>query len=276
LPAELDPRVRHLAARVFRGRSGTQAKAGAVVQYFVSNYPYSLDIKIPEGEDPLTYFLLRRPPAYCEYFAAGAAVLLRLGGVPTRYAAGFAPSGRNMYGGYWVARYKDAHAWCEAYDDERGWVTVEATPPAGVPAVERNSAFGAFWDSLKFRRQELAVMIQTQGLRGLGAWLLNRWGGVWALLQSWTPAGLLAKLCLAVTGAVALRRLFARPRPVAPTDPDMAKPHALLRRMDGWLSKQGRVRRADETVHQFARRIAAEKESLPEHEHVAASYTREG
>ena len=59
--------------------------------------------------------------------------MLRLGGVPTRYATGFvvtesSESDENS-GEMWIARNKDAHAWVEAYDKQQNeWIVVEATP----------------------------------------------------------------------------------------------------------------------------------------------------
>ena len=42
------------------------------------------------------------------------ALLLRMGGVPARVAAGFSP-GRRRDGGEYVVRDVDAHSWVEAY-----------------------------------------------------------------------------------------------------------------------------------------------------------------
>ena len=143
LPSQVDPRVQDLAARLFTGCTSAQEKAAAVVRYFANHYTYQLGIEIPDNQDPVTYFLIEQPPAHCEFFATGAALLLRLGGVPCRYVTGFVASERNSFGGYWVAHNRDAHAWVEIYDDAQGaWVTVEPTVSAGVPQSDSEAQTG--------------------------------------------------------------------------------------------------------------------------------------
>lgn len=80
-------------------------------------------------------FLLRRASGHCAWFASGMAVLARASGLPARVVTGYRamPDGP----GRWVARGADAHAWVEVWLDDRGWVTVDATPaePTEVPAT---------------------------------------------------------------------------------------------------------------------------------------------
>ena len=140
LPADLDPRVRELADRVARQCVTDGEKIAAVERFFLDNFQYQIGIDVPAQADPLTHFLLERPAAHCEYFASGAAVLLRAVGVPCRYVTGFVAGEKNNHGGYWVARNRDAHAWVEAFDRDRGWVLVEATPAAGVPQTASAAA----------------------------------------------------------------------------------------------------------------------------------------
>lgn len=89
IPSELDPRVKDLAESIFQGKDTPLKKVSAVVQYFSGNYTYELGIRVPKDVEPLSWFLLEKPNAHCEFFAAGAAILLRLGDIPTRYVTGF-------------------------------------------------------------------------------------------------------------------------------------------------------------------------------------------
>lgn len=259
LPA-LDERVRKLAEEIFRGGTTAAEKIRAVQAHFRERYRYGLGIRVPRDQDPLTHFLLERPAGHCEYFASGAAVLLRLGGVPARYVTGFVVQERNDLGGYWLARNKDAHAWVEAWDDSRGWVLVEATPPDGVPSPRRRGTMAYLWDCLKLRFQELRVMLATGGVAGLFRWLGDRLLGLGGWLIGTTVGRVVTALLAALALVIAWRKLQPtrrRPRP----DRLLAAMHRLLGRIDRRLARRGLVRSAAETLHQFSRRVLAAAES---------------
>lgn len=78
------------------------------------------------GVEPLEAFLFDDHAGYCQYFAGATALLLRMGGVPARVVAGFAPGSRD--GKDHVVRDLDAHSWVEVYFPDIGWVTFDPTP----------------------------------------------------------------------------------------------------------------------------------------------------
>lgn len=249
VPEDLDPRIGALASRVVGEATTTGEKIAAVEGYFLNNYEYQVGIEIPPGVDPLTYFLLERPAAHCEYFASGATVLLRAAGVPSRYVTGFVASERNKYGDYWVARNRDAHAWVEAFDAERGWVVVEATPASGVPQAASVPMASQVWDALRARWQRFVAAIQREGM-GAVLGVLMRW-----FVRPW----FLAVLLLVVTGVV-VRRLWKRRNrgPVRPRDPRLERLQQLLKEMDARWRKVGVERGSAETFHQFAERLTSD------------------
>lgn len=263
LPDDLDERIHELARGLFKDCRTNAEKIAAVEKYFTTNYQYKLGIRIPRGADPLTYFLLKRPrpAAHCEYFATGAALLLRLGGVPAYYATGFVVTEQSPYGEYWIARNADAHAWVEACDDNGNWVTVEATPAAGVPSSVRRSDTYYLWDSLKFALGRFMAMMEHEGAAGLGSWCL---GHLVALARAMfmTQGGLIASLCLgAVAGWVLLLRLrrITRRR----VDPTVARLQRLLVRMDRRVRKLAPARGRSETLTDFAHRLQGQASGKP-------------
>lgn len=264
LPDDLDPRIRALAERV-AGRSTTAGgRIAAVERYFHDNYRYRVGIDVPEGTDPLTYFLLERPPAHCEYFASGTAVLLRAVGVPCRYVTGFVAAERNDFGDYWVARNRDAHAWAEAFDPEQGWVVVEATPASGIPLETSASTASQLWDALRARWQRLVASVSRDGMRAflelLGRWFARPWFLV---------------VLLFVAAGLALGWTWRRrsPKPARPRDPCLAQLQTLLEEMDQRWRKVGLARLPHETLHQFAQRVTSAA-SDPAH-HQAAQWYRQ-
>ena len=125
----LSPRVRELAVRLTAVQPSAAAKVDAVVKWLRATHRYTTDLKRDASiPDPLEDFLFHQSAGHCEYFASAAAMLLRMGGVPTRYVNGF-------LGGEWnglrqsiTVRDNRAHSWVEAYLGSSGWVRVDATP----------------------------------------------------------------------------------------------------------------------------------------------------
>ncbi|MBI3948073.1 MAG: hypothetical protein HY321_19305 [Armatimonadetes bacterium] len=256
VPPLLDPGVLDLAARLFADKRTTAAKISAVVRYFRDNYRYHLGLRVPRGKDPLTYFLLERPPAHCEYFASGAALLLRLGGVPCRYVSGFVAVDRNLVGDYWNVRNKDAHAWVEAFDEKRGWVTVEATVAEGVPSPseeERASVLSHLWDYVKEAVRRVRAALDPRALlRALGRWV-GVAGAVGAFRALILAAGVLVigRLLLLWMRRRPGRRIRRSRRP----PPQVERLQRLRQRADRRLRAAGFTRGPGETLHQFAARL---------------------
>ena len=129
IPPEVDPAVAALALEVTANATTQPEKIAAIVEYLLNNHAYSLDFARGSG-DPVSEFLLSKKSAHCQYFAAGAVMLMRAAGVPARYATGFYAHEKADDGSI-IVRGRDAHAWAEAYVDGVGWVNVDATPDAG-------------------------------------------------------------------------------------------------------------------------------------------------
>jgi len=277
LPDDLDSRIRALAERLCAGKTSTMEKIAAVTQYFTGRYTYDLGITIPPGEDALTYFLFEEPPppAHCEYFASGAAILLRAAGVPCRYVTGVMAWEKHPYADYWIARNRDAHAWVEAYDDTQGWVIVEATPLSGLPGdttLEAGGGLGDLYDVLVFQMRRLFALIRTgQWLEGVSALVDMIKAGVTVLYTTWPGWIALALLALWAIRRVLRRRKRPR-RKVATVDPNLAALGRILREMDRRVARQRLTRPPYETLHTFAERIAGALQPAERATAVAAWY----
>lgn len=114
----------------------------ALADHLRSEFQYELtNDHFKMGYDPIYEFLSNTQRGHCEMFAAGMAAMARCIGLPARVVSGFRASEFNRVGGYYTIRQDDAHAWAEVYCGDQGWVTVDATPAAGVEqehAVARN------------------------------------------------------------------------------------------------------------------------------------------
>lgn len=131
LPEDCAPEVYELAQRMV-DPNNPLVSVRDVEEYLRENFTYGFGHPFPAGQDPIGIFLRDRPPAHCEIFATSMLLILRAGGVPTRYVNGFLMAEKSRLGDYYVARDRDAHAWVEAYVEGHGWMTADPTPPAAL------------------------------------------------------------------------------------------------------------------------------------------------
>jgi hypothetical protein len=235
------------------GCSTTTEKINAVVGHFHTNYTYSLGLDIPPDRDKLTYFLLEETSGYCEYFASGAAILLRLAGVPTRYVTGFLVTEKDAQSDSWVARNMNAHAWVEAWDQERKrWTIVEATAGQNLAAASAAEQLAGMDGGAGTVLRELLQALYQYGLLGVLGWSFKFHGPL---------AGLLL-LTILVGGALWLSRRYGREsrgktQSAVAGRPELAALHKMLTRMDRKVKTAGARRDFSETLHDFSGRLRA-------------------
>jgi hypothetical protein len=106
------------------------------------------------GPSPVEEFLTKRKSGHCETFATAMALVLRENGIPSRLVTGFAGGERGPFGGYYLVRGRDAHAWVEAWcGPTLGWVAFDPTPESGRPGVTRANLVQSarqFFENLEF------------------------------------------------------------------------------------------------------------------------------
>jgi hypothetical protein len=124
------------------------AAVQSVMCYFATGFHYSLWQRTGSrtGDAGIVADFLRETRAgHCEYFATATVLLLRAAGIPTRYTVGYSVTQRR--GAEWIARSRDAHAWCRAYLDGQ-WVDVDTTP---AEWREDEQAAARWWEAIRDR-----------------------------------------------------------------------------------------------------------------------------
>ncbi len=174
VPATVSRPVRDLAVRLgaerIPGSAGDAQVVQAVLEYFRSGgFAYTLDPG-EMSDDPMGEFLLRRKRGFCEHYATGFALLLRLNRVPVRIVLGYAGGEVNPYGGFVTVRNADAHAWCEVWLGGEGWRRVD--PTSVVQVIEEGTTPP---------RASAAGLAAAQGA-GSDGFLAGRWR---RLRQAW-------------------------------------------------------------------------------------------
>lgn len=134
LPPGFNPRTLALA-RQWRAEAGTDdaAVVRRALTWIRAEFVYTLDTPLP-GRHAVDEFLFDFKQGFCEHFSSAFVVLMRGAGIPARVVTGYAGGYRNPYGGYWLVRRSDAHAWAEVWLPDRGWVRVD---PTAAVAPER-------------------------------------------------------------------------------------------------------------------------------------------
>jgi protein-glutamine gamma-glutamyltransferase len=125
-----------LARRLALGAATPYDAAQRIELYLREHYVYRQDV--PNRPYPLPAFLSVDRAGYCQQFSGTMALMLRMLGIPSRVATGFAPGGRDPDHGGFLVNDTDAHDWVEVFFPGIGWATFEPTPPAAPAASQLN------------------------------------------------------------------------------------------------------------------------------------------
>lgn len=261
----LSPRVRELALRLTHDKSDAAAKVDAVAKWLQATHSYTTDLKRDANvPDPLEDFLFHQSAGHCEYFASAAAILLRLGGVPTRYVNGFLGGEWNSLRQAITVRDNRAHSWVEAYLGSNGWVRVDATPAAGRAAHMTRfrqimDAVEMFWSSWVIEYSASQQLFLARKLSREFGWMQPGFfprGQHHRLSRSQVLA--VAAIPVALVVAFALRKLPRR-RAVASGPRRGQRGEAPIFRVYqktlDRLAARGLARRPEETPHEYLARV---------------------
>ena len=89
------------------------------------------------GKHSIDDFLFDSRRGFCEHYAGSFVFMLRAAGIPARVVTGY--QGGKMNNGYMIVRQSDAHAWAEAYIDNK-WQRFDPTAAVAPQRVELGAA----------------------------------------------------------------------------------------------------------------------------------------
>lgn len=173
IPANIHQDIYELAATLKKDTNNSAEVATKTI-FFLSSPPFSYSLSAPKGYEngqKLEDFLLKTHTGYCELYASGLALLLRLNRIPARVVVGYKGAEYNPVGDYWLVRQSMAHAWTEAWLEQKGWVRMDATPArlTGNQTVEGQASaesarfastmtqYQRAWDWLQWQWQNLII-----------------------------------------------------------------------------------------------------------------------
>lgn len=113
--------------------SSVSALSSEMFEMFEISFRYTRNPReMPEDADFAEGFLFQRREGFCVHFATAATLIYQISGAPARYVEGYAISAdqfqRDSDGTYRaVVTDENAHAWCEVFNEELGWMPKEFT-----------------------------------------------------------------------------------------------------------------------------------------------------
>jgi protein-glutamine gamma-glutamyltransferase len=150
LPSNISPRVKALVEQWKSEAPTPEGYIDTVLNHFRTEFRYTLSPGTYQ-EDALEEFLIQRKQGFCEHFAGAFAILMRLNGIPSRVIAGYQGGDYNPYGNFWIVRQAHAHAWCEVWLKNKGWIRIDPTTVVapdrisfGIQSLYPQSAQSAF------------------------------------------------------------------------------------------------------------------------------------
>jgi hypothetical protein len=188
---EPSPEVRRWITNVVGVATDPFARARKLEAYLQENFTYRIGAPRLNRVNLLDEFLLETREGHCERFASALALLLRMEGIPSRVMVGYVADQQNALSGWRPVRFKDAHAWTEAWFEGKGWVLLDATPRR---TMQRSAWDPETWmENVDFvwnvyvvnfdgPAQRELMRVGTESVGNAFAWLHERAGWLTAIL----------------------------------------------------------------------------------------------
>lgn len=148
LPENISDRTKSLVKDITKNCRNNTEKVLAIRNYLLNNYSYKTNMaEVPEDKEFVDNFLFNEKSGYCTYFATACTVMLRIAGIPSRYAEGYYVDENNFKNGYYNILENNGHAFAQVLLSPRAniWSVVESTPgysgekSSSIPYYARSS-----------------------------------------------------------------------------------------------------------------------------------------
>lgn len=246
VPARERPALERVVQELGLTRRSWPEVRPVLERFFAEKFTYRpwqpMSSWVRRSSDPLGRFLLETRAGHCEYFATATVLLLRQLGIPARYAVGYAV--HEGSGGRYVVRERDAHAWCQVWNEAtEQWEDFDTTPSTWM-AWERSRESKWLW------------------LQDAWSWIRHQWALVW---WGYTPLRRILLWSLVPALVVLLFQIFFRHgrlrrkgSALRGDRPDWPGQDSEFYELERWLAARGRPRQPAEPCGAWLRRIAAD------------------
>jgi len=136
LPTGNNPQTVALAKSWVAEGSTPEQIINKALAWYRQDFYYTLQPPLL-GENSVDEFLFSSKQGFCEHFASSFSVLMRAAGIPTRVVVGYQGGVYNDIEDYWRVRQADAHAWAEVWMEGIGWKRIDPTSVVAPQRVEQ-------------------------------------------------------------------------------------------------------------------------------------------
>lgn len=139
-----NPRTVALGRQWAQEAGDPQRVVNRALQFFNSQFTYTLEPPLLESGDPYDEFLFVSKRGFCEHYAGSFALLMRAAGIPSRVVTGYQGGDVNPLSGELLVRQAEAHAWVEIWLEGRGWLRIDPTSVVAPTRIDSgiDSALG--------------------------------------------------------------------------------------------------------------------------------------
>jgi Transglutaminase-like enzymes, putative cysteine proteases len=271
LPEGSNPRAAELAAQWRAENIAPKETIGRALEIFHGEFVYTM--RPPRLEtNSIDSFLFESKRGFCEHFSSAFVFLMRAAGLPARIVVGYQGGEYNQREGYFVVRQSHAHAWAEVWIDGAGWQMVDPTAAvapsrieSGVEnalAADERELVGSVrwssslmyslyqqWDAIGYNWNRWVLNYDKDSQRNLFSDLLGD-------ASPWRVGVAFASASIILFAVYAAMQVWRRQRPHLRAEDRLVQ--VVLRK----LTRRGFVRRPEETLGQFAARVAVDEPAL--------------
>ncbi|MCI5131498.1 MAG: transglutaminase domain-containing protein [Candidatus Electrothrix sp. EH2] len=176
VPPRERPALEQIAADLHLHSKTPEEIVRVLADFFQDEFAYSLKLRAAEkGKTSLATFLLSTRTGHCEYFATATVLMLRVCGIPARYATGWSAHEFSRLEQEIIVRSRHAHAWTLVYLNGL-WHNLDTTSASWIEiedeAASELTVLQDIWSFILFRI--------SRWRWGAGQGALERWW--WLLL----------------------------------------------------------------------------------------------
>ena len=273
--------VKFVEINIDDSMSNIEKMSQLVSTFTHSEFRYTLSPPLMQGA-PIDEFLFEYKSGFCSHYASALTYMLRLADVPARIVTGYQGGEVQSSNVISVHQY-DAHAWVEAWDDDKGWLRIDPTAVVApnrvvsglLSLVQNRQEFRAESPFSLTNLKEYAVFNE---LRLLMAKIDHTWDQSILSYDQESQKSLLKKLfgnmkaetfSYALIGSFVVIGLFIALLFIPKRAPRTAEELKWVDKLFKMFEKHQLTRLENETLQQFSQRIESE---MPQQAGVALNF----